>query len=172
MFSGWGIRTLATSEVRYNPMSYHNGSIWPHDNALIAYGLSKYGLKDEVIKIASGLFDASLFIERQRLPELFCGFKRRLGEAPTSYPVACSPQAWSVGSVFMIIQALLGMEIDETKNLISFYRPSLPDFLNSVQIKKLRFKDLLLNIQIIKVNNSVNIGLMDKDVEVEIQVVY
>ena len=172
MFSGWGIRTLSTKEVRYNPMSYHNGSVWPHDNALIAYGFSKYGLKEEVAKVTAALFDASLFSEGQRLPELFCGFKRKPGEALTNYPVACSPQAWSVATVFMTIQALLGMEIIESENRILFYKPYLPLFLESVSIKNLRFKDLKLNLEFFRSGNSVGISMQNKDAPVKIEVVY
>src|SRR5262249_44777269 len=100
MFNGWGIRTLSAKAKRYNPMSYHNGSVWPHDTALIAHGFARYGMMREAMQLMQGLFEASLFIELQRLPELFCGFPFRKGEAPTSYPVACSPQAWSVATVF------------------------------------------------------------------------
>ncbi len=172
MFNGWGIRTLATSEARYNPMSYHNGSVWPHDNALIAYGFSKYGLKEEVKKIAAGLFDASLFIEGQRLPELFCGFKRRPGEAPTAYPVACSPQAWSVAAAFMIIQSLLGLEIDHCNNTIRFYKPVLPDFMDFLTIKNLKFRSLFLDIQITKTAESVSIALLNKDTSVKVETIF
>ena len=161
MFTGWGIRTLASGEVRFNPMSYHNGSIWPHDNALIAYGLSKYGLKAEVNKITTALFDASLFIEGQRLPELFCGFKRREGEPPTDYPVACSPQTWSVASCFMIIQSFLGIEIDAFENVIRFHKPTLPDFIDSMVIKNLKFKSNNLDIQFNKIGNNVSIGISE-----------
>ncbi|CAN5336896.1 hypothetical protein BH23BAC1_BH23BAC1_27670 [soil metagenome] len=101
IFSGWGIRTLAADEARYNPMSYHNGSIWPHDNAMIAYGLSRYGLQRETYKIMTGVFDTSLFVDDHRLPELFCGFERRKGQGPTAYPVACSPQVWADGALFL-----------------------------------------------------------------------
>ena len=99
-FSGWGIRTIATSEARYNPMSYHNGSIWPHDNSMIAAGLARYGFKQGVETIFDGLLDAALTMDQRRLPELFCGFRRRSGRAPILYPVACSPQAWSSGALF------------------------------------------------------------------------
>src|SRR5438128_3173709 len=94
-FSGWGIRTLAASEVRYNPMSYHNGSVWPHDNALIAAGLDRYGLKTAVLDVLTGLYEASRFVDLHRLPELFCGFVLRPGEGPALYPVACAPQSWA-----------------------------------------------------------------------------
>jgi glycogen debranching enzyme len=172
MFTGWGIRTLDAREKRYNPMSYHNGSVWPHDNALIAYGFSRYGLKDEINKVTTGLFNASLFIENQRLPELFCGFKKRPGEPPTAYPVACSPQAWSVASVFMLIQAFLGMEIIENENLIRFYKPNLPEFIDDLKIKNLKFKDQLLNFQFTKTADGVSIGLLNKDVSIRLETIY
>ena len=105
-FTGWGVRTVATSEARYNPMSYHNGSVWPHDTALIALGFSRYGLRDAAAQLLTGLFDASSFVDLGRLPELFCGFPRRPGEGPTRYPVACAPQTWASASVFLLLQAL------------------------------------------------------------------
>jgi glycogen debranching enzyme len=149
MFSGWGVRTLADGEARYNPMSYHNGSIWPHDNALIAAGLSQYGLKEYFLKLFTGLFEASLFMEANRLPELFCGFPRRKRTAPTLYPVACSPQTWAAGSLLFMLQASLGMSFDAENGLIIFRNPVLPDFLNSVRIVNLmvsREKSADLNI--------------------------
>jgi glycogen debranching enzyme len=138
LFSGWGIRTVAASEARYNPMSYHNGSVWPHDNALIAYGLTRYGLREPVLRILSGLFDASLFIDLHRLPELFCGFPRRPGEGPTLYPVACAPQSWAAASVFLLLQACLGLAVRNYPPQISFSYPLLPPFLQEVHIKNLR----------------------------------
>jgi glycogen debranching enzyme len=169
MFTGWGIRTLACDEVRYNPMSYHNGSVWPHDTALIAWGFSRYGLKEEVKKIAAGLFDASLFMDGQRLPELFCGFNRRPGEPPTSYPVACSPQAWSVASLFIIIQALLGMEINEVDNIIRFYRPVLPVFIDRMIIRNLGFRGMRVGLEFIRTGESVSISSENKNVRLEIK---
>jgi glycogen debranching enzyme len=136
-YSGWGIRTLAVSEARFNPMSYHNGSIWPHDNALIAAGLARYGYTSKAIQILSGLFDASLFVE-YRLPELFCGFYRREGLGPIPYPVACSPQAWSAASVFMLLQAALGLKIEAAASRLSFTRPMLPAYIDEVQISNLQ----------------------------------
>ncbi|MBD1426490.1 amylo-alpha-1,6-glucosidase [Sphingobacterium arenae] len=138
MFSGWGVRTLSSQSGRYNPMSYHNGSIWPHDNALIAYGLSKYGLQKHVLKIMESIFDASLFIELQRVPELYCGFERRKGIGPTAYPVACSPQAWSVGAVFMLLQSCLRIDINSINKTITFDRIILPDYLNEIRLIDLK----------------------------------
>src|SRR5690606_2261305 len=129
MFTGWGIRTLSSAEARFNPMSYHNGSVWPHDNALIAYGLSLYGFTEHSLKIMEALFDSSLYIDLQRLPELFCGFKRRPNEGPTAYPVACSPQAWSVAVVFMLLQACFRIDVNALTKTITFNKPVLPPYL-------------------------------------------
>src|SRR5262249_15590927 len=129
MFSGWGIRTLSPVETRYNPMSYHNGSVWPHDNGLIAAGFSRYGVDDLLAAPFAGLFEASAMMDGQRMPELFCGFRRRSGEGPTSYPVACSPQAWSSGVVFALIQAALRLSVDAAARRLSVYKARLPPFL-------------------------------------------
>ena len=136
-FSGWGIRTVAASERRYNPMSYHNGSIWPHDNALIALGLARYGYKEQALRILTGLFDACLFMELYRLPELFCGFSRRSGEGPIPYPVACAPQAWASATVFMLLQACLGLSFQPATPRICFASPLLPALLQQVHITNL-----------------------------------
>ncbi len=137
-FSGWGVRTIPANEPRYNPMSYHNGSIWPHDNALIAFGLARYGFKDAALKILGGLFDASQFMECNRLPELFCGFARRRGEGPTLYPVACSPQAWSSAAVFFLLQACLGLRFDAAHHRLYIDNPRLPETIQQLEIKNLK----------------------------------
>jgi len=134
MFSGWGVRTVSSSESRYNPMSYHNGSVWPHDNGIIAAGFSRYHLDDLVAAPLAGLFEASGTIEGHRLPELFCGFHRRPGEGPTLYPVACSPQAWASGAVFHLIEACLRISIDVDHRRICVDRPVLPPFLSYVRL--------------------------------------
>jgi glycogen debranching enzyme len=137
-YSGWGIRTIAAGESRYNPMSYHNGSIWPHDNSLIGLGLARYGRQADAGRILAGLFDASRQFELARMPELFCGFTRREGEGPTAYPVACAPQAWAAGAIFMLLQACLGLGVDGPAGRVSFDRPFLPSFLDTVVIRGLR----------------------------------
>ena len=123
-FSGWGVRTVAAGQARYNPLSYHNGSIWPHDNSIVASGLAKYGCKDMAGRILLGMLDASRWADLGRLPELFCGLDRHRGEGPTLYPVACSPQAWAAGAVFLLVQACLGVSIQGTHNRILFDRPT------------------------------------------------
>jgi glycogen debranching enzyme len=137
-FSGWGIRTVAREAARYNPMSYHNGSIWPHDNALIAVGLARYGMKAEVDQVFQGLFEAATYMDLRRLPELFCGFKRRAGAGPTLYPVACAPQAWASGTPFMLLEAALGLEFDPDAREIRLRNPRLPAFLPEVTLHNLR----------------------------------
>jgi glycogen debranching enzyme len=137
-FSGWGIRTLGLSEPHYNPMSYHNGSVWPHDNGLIALGLARYGNKQAIARIFSAMFDAAGYMDLRRLPELFCGFLRREHNAPTQYPVACSPQAWASATVLALLQASLGLELKDAGNEITFYRPALPDFLDELHLRNLR----------------------------------
>jgi glycogen debranching enzyme len=137
-FSGWGIRTLGLAEPHYNPMSYHNGSVWPHDNGLIALGLARYGHKEATAQIFTAMFDAASYMDLRRLPELFCGFLRRERNAPTQYPVACSPQAWASATVLALLQACLGLELAEARNEIAFFRPALPSFLNELHLRNLR----------------------------------
>jgi len=140
-FSGWGIRTVATSEARYNPMSYHNGSVWPHDNSLIAAGFARYDLKESAATVLAGLLDATLFFDLHRLPELFCGFPRRPGEAPTLYPVACAPQSWASAAVFLLLKACLGLTVSAPERRLTFSKPILPRFLNQVTMRRLMVGD-------------------------------
>jgi glycogen debranching enzyme len=137
-YSGWGVRTLSTREVRYNPMSYHNGSVWPHDNAIFAAGLANYGLKDAANQIITGMFDASMFFDLHRMPELFCGFSRREGEGPTLYPAACAPQAWAAASNFMMLQASLGLTLDGAAAQARFASPMLAPFLDEIRIRNFK----------------------------------
>ena len=168
-FSGWGVRTLDASEVRYNPMAYHNGSVWPHDNSLIAAGFARYGLKDEVNTILAGLFNASLFFELQRLPELFCGFTRREGVGPTLYPVACSPQAWAAGSVFLLLQTCLGLSVHADQSSVYFTSPSLPDVVEAVHIKDLRVGNSHVDLVVDRSFRGVGVKRREGDVNVVIR---
>jgi glycogen debranching enzyme len=167
-FSGWGIRTVATSEARYNPMSYHNGSVWPHDNALIAAGLARYGCRDEVLTVFQGLFDASIYMDLHRLPELFCGFERRQGERPIRYPVACSPQAWAAASVFMLFQASIGLQIHAPDRLVRFSRATLPSFVDDVWIRGLRVGNASIDLHLQRYGDDVGIHVLRREGEVEI----
>jgi glycogen debranching enzyme len=115
-------------------MSYHNGSVWPHDTALIAQGLARYGFKTEAVELLTGMFDASSAVDLRRIPELFCGFTRRPGRGPTLYPVACSPQSWAAGAVFMLLSAALGLSIRAAGSEIRFSRPALPPWLQGLTL--------------------------------------
>ena len=147
-FSGWGIRTIPIGEARYNPMSYHNGSIWPHDNALIVMGFARYGLKDQAAQVFQGLFDAAGYQELRRLPELFCGFVRKPRRGPTAYPVACAPQAWASATPFALVAACLGLEVDRARGEIAFRDPRLPDFLDELVIRDLRLGDASADVRL------------------------
>jgi glycogen debranching enzyme len=170
-FSGWGVRTVAAGESRYNPMAYHNGSVWPHDNALIADGLARYGHKDATCRILTGLFEASLFLDLHRLPELFCGFPRRSGEGPTLYPVACAPQAWSAASVFLLLRACLGLDIDGIRGEVTFSFPCLPEYLREVHIQDLRIGGASVDLLLLRHGNDVGINVTRKEGAVRVLMV-
>ena len=171
-FTGWGIRTVSSGERRYNPMSYHNGSIWPHDNALIALGLARYGLKSAVDRVFRGLFDAAIYMDLRRLPELFCGFKRRRGRGPTLYPVACSPQAWAAATPFALIQASLGLEFDSVKCDIRLRNPRLPAFLDKVLIRNLRLACSSVDLELNRHGDEVSVRVSRSQGEVHVSAVY
>lgn len=170
--SGWGIRTIPISESRYNPMSYHNGSIWPHDNALVAFGLARYGFKDAALCVLNALFEASQFMELNRLPELYCGFPRRNGEGPTLYPVACNPQAWSSASVFFLIQAALGIRIEAPTRRVYFNNPSLPASIQQLDIRNLRVNGGMTDVTVIRHDGNVAINVPRREGEIEVIVIH
>lgn len=170
-FSGWGIRTIATTEPRFNPMSYHNGSIWPHDNAIVAMGLARYGFKAQALQILTGLFDASIVIDLHRLPELFCGFNRLPGQGPTLYPVACSPQAWASGAVFYLLQACLGLTFSEEKPQLRFHHPRLPEYVQRLEITNLRFGSAVIDLTLRRHLHDVGVNVLRKEGDVEVAVI-
>lgn len=140
-FSGWGIRTIPVGEARYNPMSYHNGSIWPHDNALIAAGFARYGFRAETSQIFEGLVAASTYVDLRRLPELFCGFERRPANGPTFYPVSCIPQAWAAAAPLFMLQSSLGLTIDARARRVEFDQPALPASIDELTLSRLKIGD-------------------------------
>jgi glycogen debranching enzyme len=170
-FSGWGVRTVATSEARYNPMSYHNGSVWPHDNALIAYGLTQYGLGELALQIWTGLFEAALHFDQYRMPELFCGFARDSGEGPIHYPVACAPQAWSAASVFLLFQACLGLAIDGPRAEVCFRRPWLPASVQELRIHNLEIVGASVDLLLVRHEHDVGVDVLRREGQVQITVV-
>jgi glycogen debranching enzyme len=135
--SGWGLRTLATGQPRYNPMSYHNGSVWPHDTSLCAAGMARYGERRAVALLLSEIYAAAAHFHL-RLPELFCGFERQTGEPPIAYPVACLPQAWAAGSVFLMLQAALGVSIDAFDGRVDVDDPVLPPGIERLNVSNLQ----------------------------------
>jgi glycogen debranching enzyme len=171
-FSGWGVRTIAQSAARFNPMSYHNGSVWPHDNGIIAMGLARYGFKDQALAIFTGLFQASTTMDLYRLPELFCGFPRLPGQGPTQYPVACSPQAWASGAPFHLLQALLGLTFYGEKPQLRIYRPLLPDYLDWLQIKNLRVGNAVLDLGFSRHDRDVAVNVLRKEGDVDVAAIF
>ncbi|MBA2587216.1 MAG: amylo-alpha-1,6-glucosidase [Alphaproteobacteria bacterium] len=170
MFSGWGVRTLSADAPRFNPMSYHNGSVWPHDNALIALGLSRYGLKRGASAIFEGLFDAATHMEMMRFPELFCGFPRRRGIAPVLYPVACAPQAWASVVPFALLQACLGLELCHARREIRFNNPQLPKFLEEIQINDLALAGASVNLRLRRSGAHTEVAIVSQRGDISIKI--
>jgi len=167
-FSGWGLRTVATGAVRYNPMSYHDGSVWPHDTAIAAAGLARYGFTWEATRILEAMFDLSRAAEFHRLPELICGFERGRGEAPTLYPVACAPQAWAAGAVYLLLEACLGVRIDALAGRISLYKTVLPGSLDWLRVSNLRVGDTSVDLLVTRHAHDAGVTVMRRQGAVEI----
>ncbi|MGC2198960.1 MAG: amylo-alpha-1,6-glucosidase, partial [Stellaceae bacterium] len=169
-FSGWGVRTVARSAARYNPISYHNGSVWPHDNAIVALGFSRYGFKSGVIRIFRGLFEAASYMDLRRLPELFCGFPWRRLTAPTLYPVACAPQAWASATAFALVQASLGLSFEQNGEQIRLDRPALPDFLDALHLRRLQAKHGVADLLVTRHGEDVSINVTRREGRVPLAV--
>ncbi|HEV3158571.1 MAG TPA: amylo-alpha-1,6-glucosidase [Xanthobacteraceae bacterium] len=170
-FTGWGIRTVARSEARYNPMSYHNGSIWPHDNALIALGFARYGRKHSVGHLFKGLFEAASYMDLRRLPELFCGFQRERRRGPTLYPVACAPQAWASATPFTLLEAALGLEFDAQRGEIRLRNPRLPVFLNEVVLRDLQLGQSSVDLRVTRHADDVSLEVLRTRGQVQVSIV-
>ena len=169
-FSGWGVRTVAAHEARYNPMSYHNGSVWPHDNALIGAGLGNYGLQHFAARLVTGMFEAASHVDLNRLPELFCGFHKRMdGTGPTLYPVACAPQAWAAGCPYLLLGACLGLEVRATDRLVQLDNPALPSFLEELRIEGLAVKNAHVDLLIARRERGFAVDVLRKEGAVEVQ---
>jgi glycogen debranching enzyme len=169
-FTGWGVRTLADREVRYNPMAYHNGSVWPHDNAMLAAGFAAFPAKELAVRIFTAQLEASAYFESSRLPELFCGFRRREGKAPTRYPVACSPQAWSAGAAFMMLQACLGLTIDANVGQITFRYPQLPPCIERISIRSLTVGAGSVDLTLYRYSGAVGLNLDRRSGKIDVSV--
>ena len=169
-FSGWGIRTIGSREKRYNPTSYHNGSVWPHDNALIALGLARYGQSAEALAVTRAVFDAAAHMHLRRLPELFCGFDRRRGKAPTLYPVACAPQAWAAATPLALVQACLGLEVDAASETVRLRQPRLPEFLDWLVLRRLRVGRGHLDLVLRRQDSAVAVSLLGREGVADVEV--
>lgn len=167
-FSGWGIRTIPAGEARYNPMSYHNGSIWPHDNALIAAGFARYGFRKETAQIFEGLLAASTYVDLRRLPELFCGFERRPANGPTFYPVSCIPQAWAAAAPLYMLQSGLGLSIDARARRVEFDQPALPDSIDELVLRRLAVGDGWVDLGLKRSGAKVLVEVLAREGAIEV----
>jgi glycogen debranching enzyme len=170
-FSGWGIRTIAAGEARYNPMSYHNGSIWPHDNSFIALGLSHYGFAGHVERVFEAMLAAAAYMDLRRLPELYCGFRRRRAAGPTLYPVACAPQAWASGALLLTLQALLGLEFEPQTREIRFRNPHLPPSIESLVLRGLTLNGMTLDVELRQRRGHVSIRVLRNSGEAQVSMI-
>jgi glycogen debranching enzyme len=146
-FSGWGIRTLSAAHPVFNPMSYHNGSVWPHDNAIVVLGMALYGHARSALPVVRAIYEAGIHTEFHRLPELYCGMSRGRGLRPVAYPVSCSPQAWASGALFMLLQAMLGIYAEAPARVLHVRDPVLPDFLNELTVTDLPIGGTRVSLQ-------------------------
>lgn len=159
-FSGWGIRTLASQQQAYNPLSYHNGTVWPHDNSMIAMGLSNYGMQSSALKIFDALFAAARSFAHMRLPELFCGIGQDEADFPVHYPVACLPQSWSSGSWFLLLRAILGIQPDAPRGTLQILQPCLPPWLKEVRLSNLHIGHTTLDLVFFRRGNRANVEVL------------
>ena len=171
MFSGWGVRTLASDERRYNPMSYHNGSIWPHDNAIIADGLANAGHQREAAQLLESFFEAASFMDFQRLPELFCGFLRQPAQEPIRYPVACLPQAWASGASFSLLRAVLGIELDANSRRLTLRHPVLPRSIDWLEIRRLWVGDERIDVRLVHHPEDVGVTVQNPGTGVQVVII-
>ncbi|GCE19254.1 amylo-alpha-1,6-glucosidase [Dictyobacter kobayashii] len=171
MFSGWGMRTLSTQAARYNPLSYHNGSVWPHDTALVGTGFALYDGKEEAGQLLKSLFDASQHFADARLPELYCGFERREGYGPTRYPVSCSPQAWAAGAPVALLFSLLGLHPNAAESRLTIHQPTLPDWLTSLEINGLSVGSQRLHLRFNRQGSQTDVSI-GRDNSVDVRVLY
>src|SRR5437763_16839213 len=158
MYMGWGIRTLSSKYPTYNPMSYHNGSVWPHDNSLIVQGFARYGHREEAAEVVSALIEAGRRFPNSQLPELWCGSQRdlRCSSRPADYLVSCIPQAWAAGMVFLCLRSLLGLEPDLERRRV-LVDPALPVWLDRIEVQHLHAYDALVSFRVRRSGRSVTV---------------
>jgi glycogen debranching enzyme len=170
MFSGWGVRTLSSKERAYNPIGYHLGTVWPHDNSIIAAGFRRYGRDRETLRIFHGLVDAAYHFRAHQLPELFCGFDREAYEIPINYPVACHPQAWASGSLPFLLTTLLGLLPEAFEKRLRIRRPLLPDFLDRLELRRLHVGEALVDLAFRRGTQGVHVDVVKQEGDLDVQV--
>jgi glycogen debranching enzyme len=168
MFNGWGIRTLSSRELYYNPLGYHVGTVWPHDNSLVVAGLRRYGLDEQAMRVFIGLIEAAVYFDAHRLPELFGGFSRGDYRVPVNYPVACQPQAWAAGSVPYMFKSLLGLVPEAFDRRLRIARPVLPPFVNQVEIRRLRVGGSIVDLKFERTSDSIAVKVLKSDGPLEV----
>jgi glycogen debranching enzyme len=173
MFSGWGWRTMSCEERIYNPLSYHRGSVWPHDNSLIAHGMALNDFRDPVKTIVTALSQAALTFRDYRLPELFCGIQRREHDVPVHYPVSCSPQAWASGAMFLMLSSLLGIRPSAPRKQLNIVNPQLPDWLDHLHLRNLRVGSSRVGLDFTRSGERTFCNIVDVEGEkLEVNVVF
>ena len=172
MFCGWGIRTLAASEKAYNPLDYQLGSVWPHDNALIALGLRRIGFTDALEQVFTGLFEAAKNFAHYRLPEVFDGFSKGDYNRPVHYPVACSPQAWAAGALPLLLTAAMGLEPDAPNRVLRIHQPHLPAWLSDVTIRNLRVADATVDLRYQRPSDVTLVGVLERHGDLTVVIDY
>jgi glycogen debranching enzyme len=170
MYSGWGVRTLSSREPAYNPISYHRGTVWPHDNSIIAAGFRRYGADRDALRIFHGLADAAFYFPSHQLPELFCGFSRQEYDIPINYPVACHPQAWASGTIPFLLVTLLGLTPEAFDKRLRIVRPQLPDFLDGLELRRLRVGQARADLRFQRNEKRVGVEVIGIDGELNVTV--
>jgi glycogen debranching enzyme len=163
VFNGWSARTLSAREVRYNPLGYHLGTVWPHDNSIIAAGFKRYGCDAEAMRVFVGLLQATIHFDGRRLPELFGGFHRDDYGVPVPYPVACQPQAWAAGTMPYLLTTLLGLEPEGHENRLRVVRPALPDFVNRVEVRRLGIGEARADLRFERAGEKIEVKVLKID---------
>jgi glycogen debranching enzyme len=171
MFSGWGIRTLSFKEHRFNPIGYHLGTVWPHDNSIIAAGFRRYGFDGEAVNVLNGIVKAAEDFEHHRLPEVFAGFSQNQFSLPVRYPVACHPQAWAAGSIPFMVSSLLGLSADAFNGRLRVIRPVLPTSVNDLDFRRIKIGNSTLDLRFHRTRaGSVTVEVVNRVGNIEVEV--
>jgi glycogen debranching enzyme len=170
LYSGWGIRTVGRGQTVYNPISYHNGSVWPHDNAIAALGMARHGLNSQAMQVLDGMFSASEHFRDYRLPELFCGMSRGPHELLVQYPVSCSPQAWAAGALFMLLQGSLGLDPDAASGRLRIWNPQLPPGIRELELSGMHIGQALVSLRFARRGERTHVDVMGIDGSVRIEI--